>query len=82
MLERDRDGSKVLILYPDAKQLAECREKAKRQKQIAEEIKRGLGTSYNSGGIKQGPDETGENPIIQKDSNLMVLEDISVLLTN
>ncbi|KAM3721742.1 Neurogenic locus notch [Dirofilaria immitis] len=48
VIERDRDGSKVLILYPDAKELAESREKAKRQKQIAEEMKRGVGNSHDA----------------------------------
>ncbi|VDK71051.1 unnamed protein product [Onchocerca ochengi] len=60
VIERDRDNSKVLILYPDAKELAECREKARRQKQIAEEMKGGV----NAGDIKQEQivsDETNEN---------------------
>ncbi|EJW76050.1 hypothetical protein WUBG_13041, partial [Wuchereria bancrofti] len=67
VLERDRDGSKVLVLYPDAKELAECREKARRQKQIAEEMKRGLGTSRNSGDIKKDFDVTEENLAKQMD---------------
>ncbi|KAK6105756.1 hypothetical protein QQG55_21520 [Brugia pahangi] len=67
ILERDRDGSKVLVLYPDAKELAECREKARRQKQIAEEMKRGLGTSRNSGDIKEDFNVTEENLIKQTD---------------
>nr|CDP93592.1 Bm9333 [Brugia malayi] len=67
ILERDRDGSKVLVLYPEAKELAECREKARRQKQIAEEMKRGLGTSRNYGDIKEDFDVTEENLVKQTD---------------
>ncbi|EFO17007.2 hypothetical protein LOAG_11496 [Loa loa] len=75
VLERDRDGSKVLILYPDAKELAECREKAKRQKQIAEEIKRGLGTSRDSGSVKQDFGETENDQMMQNDDTFMDTED-------
>uniref|UniRef100_A0A0R3S678 Transcription initiation factor TFIID subunit 7 n=1 Tax=Elaeophora elaphi TaxID=1147741 RepID=A0A0R3S678_9BILA len=72
VLERDRDGSRVLILYPDAKELAECREKAKRQKHLAEEMKHGLGTSRNSGDINQNFDEMRSNT----SGMLMVLKHI------
>ncbi|KAL3997316.1 hypothetical protein ACH3XW_10355 [Acanthocheilonema viteae] len=75
VLERDRDGSKVLIIYPDAKELAECREKAKRQKQLAEEMKQGLGTSHNSDDVKLNFAEIGKGPAIKEEEHFMDTDD-------
>ncbi|VDK84923.1 unnamed protein product [Litomosoides sigmodontis] len=76
VLERDRDSSKVLILYPDAKELAECREKAKRQKQRAEEMKQGLGTSNDTDRLKQNFDGMEKNLPTQMHDAVTVFGDI------
>uniref|UniRef100_A0A915Q708 Uncharacterized protein n=1 Tax=Setaria digitata TaxID=48799 RepID=A0A915Q708_9BILA len=81
VVERDRDGSKVLVLYPDAKDLAESREKAKRQKQLAEEMKRNPGSTCNSASTSGQSlqqfafGKMDENSMIQNDGNYMDTED-------
>ncbi|VDM98878.1 unnamed protein product [Thelazia callipaeda] len=88
VIERDQDSNRVMVIYPDAKELAEQREKARRQRQIAQELKRS-GNCQDSHGQSTNKlpfvaDEEAEDGVLtdNEDYELEMAEEAAMAIEN